>query len=79
MTSNGLRNADFLADFKRDMRLKSEEIDYIKQLHELKSKQRPSETADSSLLYPSLIIDDFLYHGDYNHATNAKLLKELDI
>ena len=79
MTSDGLRNDDFLVDLKRDMRMTSEEIDCIKQLHELKSKQRSSETADQSFLYPSMIIDDFLYHGDYNHATDTKILKQLNI
>lgn len=79
MTSDGLRNDDFLVDLKRDMRMTSEEIDYIQQLHELKSKQRSSETADQSFLYPSMIIDDFLYHSDCNHATDIKILKKLDI
>ncbi|CAF1202758.1 unnamed protein product [Rotaria sordida] len=26
-----------------------------------------------------MIIDDFLYQGDYDHASNTKILKELDI
>ena len=28
---------------------------------------------------PSVVLDDFLYHGDLAHASNMKLLKELDI
>lgn len=50
----------------------SEEIDYLKRLHELKLKQQLCEMKRSGPLRPSMIIDDSLYHGDFGHAQNVK-------
>ncbi|CAF2052847.1 unnamed protein product, partial [Rotaria magnacalcarata] len=61
------------------MQATSEEIDYLKRLHELRSKKRLSETKRTGFRLPSMIIDDFLYHGDLGHAQNVKQLKEFDI
>jgi hypothetical protein len=79
MASNNYIDDILFAHLKQNMQVTSEEIDYIKQLHQLRLKHRSSETKDQRFPYPSMIIDDFLYQGDYDHATNTKILKELDI
>ncbi|CAF1206340.1 unnamed protein product [Adineta ricciae] len=57
--------------------------DEIAQLNDLyafqfeKRSSIPYPTVSSN--HPSLVLDGFLYHGDVYHASNGKLLKELDI
>lgn len=55
----------------------------LKQLQELMNVKFEinSRTTAPRLQYsnPSVVLDDFLYHGDLGHACNMKLLKELDI
>jgi hypothetical protein len=64
---------------KNNLHATAEEIDYLKQLCGLKSQK--SETSPN--LYgrrkPSVVIDNFLYHGNVEHARSVKLLNELGI
>ena len=62
-----------------DLQATNEEIDYLKQLCALKSKARDSQIKPKSPRKPSVIIEDFLYHGHLGHARNMDLLKELSI
>ncbi|UJR17303.1 hypothetical protein I4U23_004198 [Adineta vaga] len=58
----------------------NEELDYLKCFHDLKSKQEISRvTTDERYDGPSMIIDNFLYHGDFNHGRNVELLRKLNI
>lgn len=79
MASTDLTHHDWFDDLKQSMQATSEEIDYLKRLHELRLKQQLSETKRIGPHLPSMIIDDFLYHGDFGHAQNVKQLKALDI
>ena len=63
----------------QNLQATTEEIDYLKQLCALKSKQRDSSTKREGPRKPSMVIDDFLYHGDLGHALNKSLLNDLDI
>jgi protein-tyrosine phosphatase len=64
---------------KESMEATNEEIDYLILLHGLKSKQRVSGIKNETDDFPSMIIDDFLYHGELAHARNIELLRKLDI
>ncbi|CAF3073099.1 unnamed protein product [Rotaria socialis] len=64
---------------KRDMHATSQEINYLKTLFKLIPQERLLKTDDQNFLLPSMIIDDFLYHGDYEHARNTKLLTNCGI
>jgi protein-tyrosine phosphatase len=58
----------------------NDELIYLKQIvcHRMKQRElTPYKQQDNS--NPSVIIDNFLYHGDLKHAMNKTLLKELDI
>ncbi|CAF1086513.1 unnamed protein product [Didymodactylos carnosus] len=53
-----------------------QEIEYIEELTKLRSKRRDSPYFNKN---PSIVIDNFLFHGDLGHASNLQLLKQLDI
>ncbi|CAF1649441.1 unnamed protein product, partial [Didymodactylos carnosus] len=53
-----------------------DELSYLDKLTKLKQKNRKSTLQYTS---PSVVIDDFLFHGDLGHASNLSLLKSLDI
>ena len=56
------------------------ELEYMKKILELRTKKRsPLPPHQSGYGYPSIVIDDFLYHGDLNQASNIGLLTKLDI
>jgi len=57
-----------------------EEMCQLEDLRHLRMTRRQT-TMSSPFKYgsPSVVIDDFLYHGNLAHASNMKLLKELDI
>ena len=57
----------------------TEEIDHLKHLCSIKSNKKAPIKGIQSYLKPSLIIDNFLYHGDLSHALNMNLLNELKI
>lgn len=57
-----------------------EEIAYLKQILELRTKNRkPLSLDQSGYSSPSVVIDGFLYHGDFEHASNISLLTRLGI
>lgn len=57
-----------------------DEIAYLESILQLRFKDRPPLSIEKSGYgYPSIVIDDFLYHGDYRQATNVNLMKELNI
>lgn len=65
---------------KRNLNATDEELIYLKQLLELRTRRRPPLPFDrTGYATPSIVIDDFLYHGDFQHASNINLLKKLNI
>lgn len=66
--------------FKETLQATDEELKYIRELSQIKLEIN-SRTMAPRLLYgtPSVVLDDFLYHGDLGHACNMELLKELGI
>ncbi|CAF0881585.1 unnamed protein product [Rotaria sp. Silwood1] len=57
-----------------------DELAYLKRIVDLRTKRRQPLTSDrSGYSYPSVVIDDFLYHGDLGHASNIGLLNHLNI
>ncbi|CAF3726254.1 unnamed protein product [Rotaria sp. Silwood1] len=69
---NLMRNA-YLKDI---MNVEDEELTYLNSVLKLQYKTRKLILNGNT---PSVVIDDFLYHGDMNHATNVNLLKNLGI
>lgn len=58
----------------------NDELAYLESILQLRFKDRtPLSMKDSGYGYPSIVIDDFLYHGDYRQASNINLLKEMNI
>ncbi|CAF1468241.1 unnamed protein product [Rotaria magnacalcarata] len=57
-----------------------EELLYLQELLNLR-EQKLKSLNNPRHIYgcPSVVIDDFLYHGDLGHASNIKLLNELGI
>ncbi|CAF1276957.1 unnamed protein product [Adineta steineri] len=51
-------------------------IYFVKLMQLLNQKRKLSVNFDYN---PSVVIDDFLYHGTINHARNMKLLRDLNI
>jgi protein-tyrosine phosphatase len=57
-----------------------EELTYLDEILNLRGKKRESATTGRHTYgSPSVVIDDFLYHGDLGHASNLKLLNQLGI
>ncbi|CAF1380677.1 unnamed protein product [Rotaria magnacalcarata] len=56
-----------------------EEIDCLKQLRTIQLKQRDAQTSKQAFHIPSMIIDNFLYHGAIEHARDIDLLDKLNI
>jgi acyl-ACP thioesterase len=57
-----------------------EELTYLNEILDLRIKKRASLSIGRSVYStPSVVIDDFLYHGNLGHALNMKLLNELEI
>ncbi|CAF1446882.1 unnamed protein product [Adineta steineri] len=54
-----------------------EELIYFGKLMELTNQKR--KLSKNFEFNPSVVIDDFLYHGTINHASNMKLLRDLNI
>jgi protein-tyrosine phosphatase len=79
MAGDGLIHYGRFDYLKESMEATNEELDCLRRLRELKSKQQASEIIYGTLDFPSMIIDNFLYHGDFDQARNMKLLKELNI
>ncbi|UJR07260.1 hypothetical protein I4U23_011548 [Adineta vaga] len=64
---------------RKDLEATDDEIDYLKRLCSIKTKDRgiPKKRPNNRL--PSTIIDGFLYHGDIGHAKNLTLLNEIGV
>ncbi|CAF0758795.1 unnamed protein product [Adineta steineri] len=54
-----------------------EELIYFGKLMELTNQKR--KLSKNFEFNPSVVIDDFLYHGTINHASNTKMLRDLNI
>jgi len=66
-------------DYLRDKnQATNEELLYFIEFMQLRDKKTHS-IANFNSSNPSIVIDDFLYHGDIWHAGNFKLLKDLGI
>jgi hypothetical protein len=75
------QSVDIMGDYLVDkFNATDEELTYLNEILDLRIKKRDSLTV-GRMFYnsPSIVIDDFLYHGDLNHASNIKLLNELGI
>jgi len=55
------------------------EIESLKQLRLIQLKQKYSQIEKQNFQIPSIIIDEFLYHGTIEHARNVSLLETLGI
>ncbi len=60
-----------------EMKATDEELIYAARMQQLRHKERKSILNDDD--NPSVVIDDFLYHGDMGHASNMNLLMNLGI
>lgn len=71
----------YMVDYlKENFNATPEELDDLENLVQLRVKFLQSQTVTRTLYgTPSVVLDDFLYHGDLGHASNMKLLKELGI
>lgn len=73
---------DFMGDYlKGKYNATDEEIARIDELLALRMKKRRSlsQVSQTHPASPSIVIDDFLYHGNLGHASNMKVLNEVGI
>jgi hypothetical protein len=76
------QSVDIMGGYLKDtFNATDEELAYLNELLDLRIKKRQSLTTLDRSFYnsPSVVIDDFLYHGALGHASNIKLLNELGI
>ncbi|CAF2403968.1 unnamed protein product [Rotaria sp. Silwood2] len=65
---------------RKSFKATDDELNYLKRVLDLRTKRRQPLTFDrSGYSYPSIVIDDFLYHGDLCHASNISVLNQLNI
>jgi protein-tyrosine phosphatase len=65
---------------RRSLNATDDELEYLKTILDLRMKERPPlPPGRSGYGSPSIVIDDFLYHGDLNQASNIGLLNSLGI
>lgn len=65
---------------RQSLNATDDELLYLTNILELRMKKRsPLSIEQSGYSSPSIVIDDFLYHGDFVQASNIGLLKKLDI
>ena len=65
---------------KKNYNATDEELTYLKELLDMRFKKCQSPPVGrGNYGTPSIVLDDFLYHGDLAHASNMGLLKELGI
>ena len=62
-----------------DYFLEKMELTYCARLVQCQNQRTNSAWVDFNDASPLVVIDDFLYYGDINHANNIKLLKNLGI
>ncbi|CAF4014369.1 unnamed protein product [Rotaria magnacalcarata] len=69
-----------LDKLQHEMHVSENELAYLQQLVNLRSKKRQIQSPkDAGYARPSVIIDNFLYHGELKHAENKYLLNGLNI
>ena len=57
-----------------------DELAYLKDILDSRAQKRNSMGVGRGLYgSPSIVLDGFLYHGDFGHASNVTLLKKLGI
>jgi hypothetical protein len=76
------QTVDIMGGYLKDtFNATDEELTYLNEILALRTKTH--ESLQSIVRRypgsPSVVIDDFLYHGDLGHASNIKLLNELGI
>jgi hypothetical protein len=64
------------AYLKDTMNVEDDELTYLNSILKLQHKRRQLILNGNT---PSVVIEDFLYHGDMDHATNINLLNNLGI
>lgn len=79
MAINVAINYTWFNYLKENLEATDDELNYLKKLHGIASSQIISEMQHETSPLPSVIIDDFLYQGNLDHANNMKLLRELGI
>ena len=68
-----------LKELKNSMKATDDELAYFARLMQCQNQRANSAWINFNDASPSMVIDDFLYHGDIRHANNVKLLKDLGI
>ena len=82
MSHDGTNTSEVLSSDMKE-RLKDEkqatddELEYLEKLLKIQKEKTSGERASSR--QPSIVIDDFLYHGDLGHAIDLNLLLDLGI
>ena len=70
----------YILDFLRaNMQATDDEINYLKQLNHPKSTDGRFRINEDLFTYPSVILDDFLYHGNFHQTRNLNLLRDLNV
>jgi hypothetical protein len=75
------QTVDIMGGYLKDkFNATDEELAYLDQilLHRIIKRQSPTVNPQS-YRFPSVVLDDFLYHGNLGHASNMTLLNELGI
>ncbi len=75
------QTVDIMGGYLKDkFNATDEELAYLDQILLHRTIKRQSPTVNSQLYrFPSVVLDDFLYHGNLGHASNMTLLNELGI
>ena len=68
-----------IKQLKDEMKATDEELIYVARLMQHQSQKTKQSSTDTDDANPSVVIDDFLYHGDIHHAKNINLLRKLGI
>lgn len=68
-----------LNQLRSSMKATDEELVYYAKLIQYRNQKQNSALNGFNDASPSVVIDDFLYHGDIYHASNMNLLKNLGI
>jgi len=77
MDTNDLIDSNIKEYLKSEIQATDEELKYLEKLLKIQKEKMNNERG--SRRQPSIVIDDFLYHGDLGHAIDLDLLLELKI
>jgi hypothetical protein len=76
-------NPDVIAvkeNLRKSFQATDDELNYLNRLLDRRNeKRRLGGSGSHGYSFPSVVIDDFLYHGDLGHASNIGLLNQLNI